>query len=625
MAFLYPLFLAGALAIALPIVLHFLRRDIAPDVPFTAVRLLRASPVERTHKRRLRDLILLAARVLALLLLAAAFARPYLRGAAPSSLRVVAIDRSYSMGGGERFARALEMARGAIDAASSAERIAVVAFDDTADVVAEPGGAADARSALDGLSSGYGATRYDAVFDRVRELAGGVPGHLAIVTDLQQSGWEPAPNAELPPGWQLELLDAGAARSNVAVTALVTEADRVVASIRNEGPSARSGRIRVALARTEGAGPAAGGNRDANDVAGADYTVRPGEELDVPILWKAPAAGAVTVSIDDPDGLPADDSRYAVLDSRGRPKVLLVATEGRGGLYLARALESSAGEEGALDVEVVSTARLASMTAADASAYPLVALLSTRGIDRRGREVLAAHIQGGAGLLVAASPDVELPVLAAIGEWRPALSAAEHAGPPLTLAATDPRHPILRPFGAFAANLGQVRFDRRWRVDEKGWLAIARFEDGTPALLERTMGQGRVVLFASDLDRRWNDFPLHPAFVPFALETARYLAGDRQRAHAYTVADAPVGTGPGPGIFRTTDNRIVAVNVDTREGRPGPMTPEAFGGLIQRAGGSSARAVDVVARQAEARQSYWQYGLLVMIAALVAESFVGRS
>ena len=41
MSFLYPIFLAGAVAIAIPIALHLLRRDVAPEVPFTAVRLLR--------------------------------------------------------------------------------------------------------------------------------------------------------------------------------------------------------------------------------------------------------------------------------------------------------------------------------------------------------------------------------------------------------------------------------------------------------------------------------------------------------------------------------------------------------------------------------------------------------
>ena len=107
MSFLYPAFLVGALAVAIPIVLHLLRRDIAPEVPFTAVRLLHKSPVERAERRRLRDFLLLAARVAALLLLAAAFARPYLRAATPGPLRLVAIDRSYSMGAPGVFAAAL--------------------------------------------------------------------------------------------------------------------------------------------------------------------------------------------------------------------------------------------------------------------------------------------------------------------------------------------------------------------------------------------------------------------------------------------------------------------------------------------------------------------------------------
>src|SRR4029450_7879534 len=135
MNFLYPAFLIGALAVAVPIVLHFLRREVAPEVPFSAVRLLHRSPVARSRRRRLRDLLLLAARVIALLLLAAAFARPYIIGAASTSaVRVVAIDRSFSMDAPGRFQRALDLARRSIDDASAGERGAVVAFDDHAEV-----------------------------------------------------------------------------------------------------------------------------------------------------------------------------------------------------------------------------------------------------------------------------------------------------------------------------------------------------------------------------------------------------------------------------------------------------------------------------------------------------------
>src|SRR5688500_9900124 len=137
MAFLYPAFLLGALAVAVPLVLHLLRRDVAPEVPFSAVRLLRRSPIEQSKRRRLRDLLLLAARVAALLLLAAAFARPYLSGgASTAALHIVAIDRSFSMGAPGRFARAQELARAAVHDARRSDRVAVIAFDDRADVVA---------------------------------------------------------------------------------------------------------------------------------------------------------------------------------------------------------------------------------------------------------------------------------------------------------------------------------------------------------------------------------------------------------------------------------------------------------------------------------------------------------
>src|SRR3954467_11608776 len=119
MSFLYPIFLAGTVAAAIPIVLHLLRRDIARDVPFSAVRLLRHSPLPTSERRRLRDYLLLAARVLALLLLAAAFARPYLPGSPGATPRVliVALDRSFSMDAPGRFADALNRARKAVDQA----------------------------------------------------------------------------------------------------------------------------------------------------------------------------------------------------------------------------------------------------------------------------------------------------------------------------------------------------------------------------------------------------------------------------------------------------------------------------------------------------------------------------
>src|SRR5437773_4817077 len=86
LSFLSPLFLFAAAAAAVPVVLHFLNKQPEARVKFSAVKLLREAPVEHTQRRRLRQLLLLALRVTALLLLALAFARPFFAtGAAVAS------------------------------------------------------------------------------------------------------------------------------------------------------------------------------------------------------------------------------------------------------------------------------------------------------------------------------------------------------------------------------------------------------------------------------------------------------------------------------------------------------------------------------------------------------------
>ena len=47
--------------------------------------------------------------------------------------------------------------------------------------------------------------------------------------------------------------------------------------------------------------------------------------------------------------------------------------------------------------------------------------------------------------------------------------------------------------------------------------------------------------------------------------------------------------------------------------------------MVERVSPAGGAATGVRARQVEARQGYWQYGLLLMLAALAAESFVGRA
>jgi hypothetical protein len=155
---------------------------------------------------------------------------------------------------------------------------------------------------------------------------------------------------------------------------------------------------------------------------------------------------------------------------------------------------------------------------------------------------------------------------------------------------------------------------------------VARFTDGSAAVVERREGAGRMVLVASDFDRRWNDFPLHPAFVPFAVETLRHVSGGRDARREYIVAEAPAGAKPEPGVYRAeADGRPVAVNVDPRESAGERVSAEEFAAMIHPVDTRGDEPAEREALQTEHQQSLWRYGLVLMLLVLVIESFVGKA
>jgi hypothetical protein len=618
MSFLYPAFLLGALAVALPIALHLLRRDVAPEVPFSAVRLLRRSPIDRTRRRRLRDILLLMARVAALALLAVAFARPYWTDAAAAPrLRIVAVDRSFSMGAPGRFARAQALAAEAVADAGPGERVAVIAFDDRADVIAPPGSAADARAALSPLTPGFGATRFAALLARAIEVADGQPATLVVVSDLQRNGWEDAQPVVLPATLQVETRDTQVATRNAAVVQVRVDTDRVVATVANSSASQFTGTARITV--------------DGRDAGSAPVSVPANDSVEVAVAYRSPGRGTLAFSIDDAQGFPADNTRYVALEPRSRSRVLVLASAAvpESGVYVSRALEAAEGRT--FEARVVSGADMSAMTPEHAARHAAAIVLSTRGLDRRGRETLGGFFRAGGGVFVAAGPDVEPSLLWPALGW-PDFGIAE-AGQAVALSASDVRHPVFQQFGPFAANLGQVQFQRIWKLRAPGWDVAARFSDGSPALVEYPKGKersGRALVFASDLDRRWNEFPLHPAFVPFAVEAVRYVAGASDDRREYLVVDAPAGAGPAPGVYRGRDGRAIAINVDPRESAIAPLTSAEFGAMVERparteTAGSMPAVEAARAQTAERQQNLWQYGLALMLGVLVVESMVGRT
>src|ERR1035437_5802754 len=111
MGFFTPWFLAGAVAVGLPIWLHLLKKHKTTPLPFSSLMFFERRVQSSIKHQRLRYLMLLALRMALILLIVLAFARPYVRLAAVASRRtgevtVLAVDNSLSMRAGNRLDQA---------------------------------------------------------------------------------------------------------------------------------------------------------------------------------------------------------------------------------------------------------------------------------------------------------------------------------------------------------------------------------------------------------------------------------------------------------------------------------------------------------------------------------------
>jgi len=613
MSFLAPLFLVGAAAAAVPVVLHLLERHTERRVRFAAVALLKDAPVEHAARRRLRQWLLLALRVTALVLLAVVFARPFFSAASARGRRltVVALDTSLSMSAPAQMMRARQRAHDALRNAPTGDDVAVVTFADRADVpVAPTASRGIASAAIDAAHAGFGSTSYRAALAAASQLFRGRSGTLAVVTDLQANGWDSGGRATVPDRVHVEVLDVGALSENLAVTDVRAENDRVVAVVVNAGTRSREVRASLTMdGRPAGATTVQVGARDSAEAvfAGVHET------------------GIAQVSVDDREGIAGDNARFAFVGGASAASVLVVTTSGdldKDAWYVRHALNADAAVPRRPEIVGVAAGQLGAWSVDRLGGFASVIVLSSRGLGRPARERLATYAAAGGGLVLAAGPDVDGEVISDIlGATRSLqMKAAEPATVSMTPA--DARHPIFRSFGAEIGSLALVRFQRVVRVTGADCQPIARFTSGDTAVLDCAVGAGRAVVLASDLGNRWNDFPVRTSFVPFIDQTVRYVSNNRARALEYVAGDVPAGVVPEPGVRTIADDRgsrRVIVNVDPRESELDRMSVADFDASIARlkeADEEHERA-DVTAQ--EDRQHLWQYLAGAVALVLLAE------
>ncbi|OFW11861.1 MAG: hypothetical protein A3H27_16675 [Acidobacteria bacterium RIFCSPLOWO2_02_FULL_59_13] len=547
MQFLSPWFLLGALAVGVPIWLHLIRRQQALRIPFSSLMFFRRIPTKSLSRQRLKYLLLLSLRVLVILLIVGAFARPIIPGvtrvlltAGQGRHAVILLDNSMSMQYGDRWERALEAAREVIADLRETDQAQIVTFSSDFQIQNLPtSDKAALRTVLEGgLPVSASPTSYAQGIRAAEQIAEDARQPLAVVliSDLQKSGWaEQSLGPPVPPAEEFRLVDVGEPQAP----------NWTVESVRSRRTIYQSRYSDQILARVTGFGTPETTKQLILSVGG-----RIMERKSIQI----PASGTVSVVFEGfetplgdnggeirlapPDSLPTDDIFHFALERREPYRLLFLREPGEEKelYYFQNAL--AAEPDSPFQVEARAPAQASSISLSD---YQMVALSNVASLPPAFASELVRFVQQGGGLLITLGtrfPDPELETrLEAV--W-PARGIEKRwmtgdADRLVLLGEFDTEHPLFREFQQSGTeSLRQVETYAYVRLQAQDHVLL-RFANGDPALVEKKVGRGRVLLYASTFDNVWSDLPLHPAFVPLVHQMVQYGVEMAAEPLAYTI------------------------------------------------------------------------------------------
>jgi hypothetical protein len=659
MGFFTPWFLAGTVAVGLPIWLHLLKRHKTDPKLFPSLMFFEYRETSSVKHRRLDHLVLLALRTLMILLLALLFASPFIRRSAAASdgkkLTVVAVDRSFSMRYGDRLARAKNQAMQVLGNLKPGDQAQVIALAGQVQALTQvTNDTAALRAAVAAVQPGDSRASFGELARYLRTLSEGqkMPLEVHLASDLQKSAMPPGfADLRLAPATNLILHPVGGADKNWTV-------ENVVAPRRVFDPK----RVKI-QATIAGFGTPAAKRTVTLLLNGRELQSK---SVDVPengrgqvefLGLEAPYGFSKgEVRIDSGDALPGDD-RYYFSTERTDPRKVLFIDDGRkrGELYFRAALDASG--DGGFQME---TLRPELASAATFTNYAFVVLNDLANVPQNLDSSLQHYVNAGGSALVVLGPSSavlpRVPLLDEAIQTQPSYAGRE-GDRWLTVTDIDAGHPALRSVERFNG----VKFYQAIHVGSAKSRVLAKLNDQTPLVLERTIGEGKVLAFTSPIDNGLNDLPIHASWVPFVAQTALYLGGGgaeqpvnlavdtyvELRAGDSKGAAAEVSDPDGKRVLsleeavkarnfaldregfyeiKTAAGRrsLVAAHADRRESDLAPIPAETLDlwkgtGIIDSApGGGVAGAADATDKP----WGLWPYILLLLLGVAVAESVV---
>jgi hypothetical protein len=592
MSLLIPFFLAAGALIGIPLALHFLRSKPRVEVIFPTLQFLGPTAVRETKMHRLRRWLTLLLRCLIILLVCAAFSRPFWTSSKESQGRavVIAVDNSFSMQATGRWESLRKWAMGQLAPLEPGDRAAILLMNPTPRwLVPMTSNTDQVHATLASLQPGYETTHYDAALRLAGDAliaSGAREMNLAWMGDEQQIGWKGVNFSQpLPAGVNLTFPPVpDPPKRQAAVTKVQWEGQ-------GKSPSLR---LTIAQFIPDHDTRTLTVNSGGKVLATQQVTLDAGKENNVLVpLTGIVSDQATGVRVElDADNLPADDRFYTVRDPDAQMRVMVTPLEGDPDEFdfLSQAINST---------RAVVAAPFKAEALPDAD-WPVHTVVLVRGskpfaaplVDRLNHFLAAG---GMAWIFLNGS--------SAQNDWLKQQHLAvtaevpESDDNPLHLRNWDTSHPLLTPLADSLPALLGVEFYQGFSVEGVDATPLATWDDGNSAVAEVSREGRHFLVSGFDLNR----------------EATNWQASGSVR--------------PGqPGLYRyhdTMGDRYYAVNLKPEESDLTPWsTPDDLLALSVHAGSAPETrpaTVNLSREEAESQQRIWWWLLVLAVILILAE------
>ncbi len=539
MEFLTPLFAAlGVAAASIPVVLHMLRRAPTQNMPFSLVKFLKPSRPTMTKRSNIEHWPLMLLRILALVLIGLAFARPFLRQVVSRDQQndavqsvTILIDRSASMRRDGIYNQVREAVRETVDRLSDQDLLSIVTFSNVSTTLISrekwQTATADERTAMvsavmdgyepDWMTTNTGAALRIAADELVQESAEHFHVYdrrLVLITDFQRgSNLDELKTGNWPAGVAVELLAVAATKKgNVGVSFVKDRrADRTRVRVASAGDSVQQ-EFKLQPFGTDG-GPVG----DAMTV-----TVAPGQRRSFILPTADAAAGQAIVGVellgdehpfDNVIDLPETDNPVVKVAHIG-PSKFNDPESMR--YYLQRVLSGNVERDINL-VDLIQDDGVVLPIQDDAKFVVVTDVVPDGLLDS------VAAFLSRSGTLLVAPPSVD--AVRSLQKFLPANFDVQEANVDeyAMLGYIDYQHPLFATFSdARFADFSSIQFWQHRNLvfseedrQEGDWSTVAKFDSGLPAIVEVSVGDtGRLFLFAAGWHPNDSQLALSTRFPP---------------------------------------------------------------------------------------------------------------